>query len=176
MLDYIKNNAVSINAFGLGFIQIKLGNDTSINVYMNDIFKFSDSDSPHSHQRDFHSKILSGELIEYLYDVSIVKDGISAYCGCGDTEKDVNHRYKYRLKEMYAYKQGDSYFRGKDEFHSVSAQHSTVTMITKDMKSSHDAIVISNETVKLKNHSYDDSTLWNMVEPILSNINMVHNI
>ena len=171
MIDFeaIRVDAKSIKTFGLGFIQIKISDDTTMNVYLDDIFKFDDSDRPHSHQRSFHSEIISGELIEYLYDVAIVDDGKSAYCGCGDVDKPINHRYKYRLKEMYSYMTGDNYFRHKDYFHSVSGKHGTITLITKDMMESHDAIVISDKKGNNELNHYSNDELWNMVESVFAN-------
>lgn len=170
MFYIIKNNAISIKSFGLGFIQIKLQDDISINVYLDDIFKFSNYESPHSHQRNFHSRILAGNLTEYLYDVIIVDNGSSAYCGCGDVEKEIDFQYRYKLKEMYSYDSGDSYIRNKDEFHSVSAINGTVTYIIKDMTEESDAIVISDKIHTGFNPNTNDEILWESVKPYLINL------
>lgn len=166
----LKEKAKSIKTFGLGFIQIKLSNDTCVNVYLDNINKFADADAPHSHQRSFESTILWGNLTEYIYDVKMAHDGISAYCGCGNVDDPINHRYKYVLGEMFSYNTGDSYYRNKDDFHSVSALHGTITLIKKDISDVHDAIVISDSKGSVSYDKYDDADLWNMVEMTFSNM------
>lgn len=170
MFQNIKQCAISIKTFGLGFIQIKISDDTNINVYLDDIFKFDDYDQPHSHQRNFYSKILAGELVEYLYDVVIVDDGMAAYCGCGDIDEPINQRYKYKLKEMHSYVNGDGYYRPKDDFHSVSGRNGTITLITKDMSNIHDAIVISSKNGNNEINHYSVDELWRMVEIAFANM------
>jgi len=169
----VRERAMSIKTFGLGFIQIKLSNSSCINVYLDNIIKFDDAEAPHSHQRSFISTILYGNLTEYIYDVKIVNDGMSAYCGCGNTDNPITQRFRYVLSEMHSYNKGYSYHRHKDDFHSVSATHGTITLINKDMSDIHDAIVISEFKEQRSSNSYNETDLWNMVESAFFNIEMI---
>ena len=159
LFDYLKDNANSILEFGLGFIQVKLQN-VNFNFYTKKIEKFTDDQSPHSHQQDFVSEILTGELKEKLYST---QDGsLSAYCGCGDTTLKLDN-VGYVYLGGVIHKKGDLYCRLKNEYHTVSATNNTVTKVFK-VGDKVDAFVFGEK------HEYEtyktEEELWEIVKEI----------
>ena len=61
-LDYLQRNCDKISNWRLGFIQVKCG-DINYNFYHKDLELFLNCDSPHSHQQDFVSEIISDRLV-----------------------------------------------------------------------------------------------------------------
>lgn len=169
-IDNLKNNYVSIKEFGLGFVQIKLSDENVINFYTDRIEKFSNHEAPHNHQRDFKSIIYNGVLREVVYNIEINENGQSAYCGCGDTEKEIKDKFSFIEGNTYVHKKGDYYYRNNKEFHSVEAINNTITFITKlNLESKIDAIILS-DVIEYEMKKYTEEELWNIVEIILSEI------
>lgn len=159
-IEYLKDNSESIKCFGLGFVQVKCV-DINYNFYSDKIEKFSNSEAPHNHQRDFVSEILKGELKETLYTVKGGND--IGFCGCGDKSKNIY--YEYKECESFKHKTGDLYLRLKDEYHSVSGEHGTVTKVYK-MGSESDAFVLSENVDNEHGIEYSVEELWSIVEDV----------
>lgn len=160
LYDYLKENSDRILEFGLGFIQVKIQN-VNYNFYTDKVGKFTDHESPHSHQQDFISEIIYGELREKLY--SVHSGDMKAFCGCGDTEKVIEDTYGYKEEQLLTYNSGDLYVRCKDDFHTVEALNNTVTKVVK-FGNKEDAIVIGDKKDYIGSMSED--TLWNIVKEI----------
>ena len=160
LYDYLKDNNSDILEFGLGFIQVKIQN-VNYNFYTDKVSKFTDHESPHSHQQDFISEIICGELKEKLY--SVRSGDMKAFCGCGDTDKVVEDTYSYEENQSLTYKVGDLYVRCKEDFHTVEAINNTVTKVVK-CGNKVDAIVIGEKKDYIRSMSED--SLWNIVKEI----------
>lgn len=152
-------NHDSIQSYGLGFIQIKCG-DINYNFYHKDIPTFKSYKSPHSHQQDFVSEVISGSLIETLYDVT--NGSQKAFCGCGDSK--ISLALKPSFKETLIHKESDIYLRLKEQYHSVKGDHGTITKVTK-YGNKIDAYVIHPDG-KEKYKSLPKAKLWLMVKNI----------
>lgn len=162
LLTYLKRESDSILSWGLGFIQVKCG-DVNYNFYHDEVQKFSSAQAPHSHQRDFVSEILKGEVNELLWDV---RDGDkAAYCGCGNLlARDL--LLDYTLGKSLVHKECDLYLRSKDEFHTISAKHGTVTKVVK-YGSKGNAYVIAPREEDLVRH-VPELVAWRYVEECLN--------
>lgn len=160
LYDYLKENSDNILEFGLGFIQVKVQN-VNYNFYTDKVDKFTDHESPHSHQQDFISEIIHGELREKLY--SVYSGDMKAFCGCGDMDKVIEETYGYKEEQLLTYNSGDLYVRCKEDFHTVEALNNTVTKVVK-FGNKEDAIVIGEKKEYIGSMSED--TLWNIVKEI----------
>ena len=141
--EYIKANYKSIKNFGLGFIQIKMNNGLLFNVYKDKLPKFENISSPHNHQSDFMSTVLYGFIHERVYDVT--NGDKPAFCGCG-SDTDITETYEYHQIDLRMYQEGTTYLRTHNEFHSVTADNNTITMITEFGDVLTHAIVIGRKT------------------------------
>lgn len=162
LLSYLKRESDSILSWGLGFIQVKCG-DVNYNFYHDEVQKFSSAQAPHSHQRDFVSEILKGEVHEILWDV---REGDKvAYCGCGNLLAQ-DKLLDYSLSSTVVHSRGDLYLRCKDEFHTITAKHGTVTKVVK-YGGRGNAYIIAPREVEAINH-VSKSLAWRIVEECLS--------
>lgn len=161
-LSYLKKESDSVISWGLGFIQVKCG-DINYNFYHKDVQRFSSANSPHSHQRDFVSEIIKGELIETLYEVS--EGDTPAYCGCGNLFVE-DRLLSYRASSSRVHEKGDLYLRKSEEFHSIQALHGTVTKVVKYNGKSN-AFVIAPREVDLIDHIPEEAC-WRMIEEVLN--------
>lgn len=162
LLTYLKRESDSILSWGLGFIQVKCG-DVNYNFYHDSLQKFSSSQAPHSHQRDFVSEIIKGEIHEVLWDV---KGGESpAYCGCGNLFIE-DRMLDYSLGKSFVHEQGDLYLRTSEDFHTVTAKHGTVTKVVK-YGSRTNAFVIAPREVEVIKAIPEDGA-WKIVEEVLN--------
>lgn len=141
--DYIKANYKSIKNFGLGFIQIKMNNGLLFNVYKDELPKFKNVSSPHNHQSDFTSTVLHGFVFETIFDVT--EGDKPAFCGCG-SDVEITETYYYHQIDLNMYQQGSTYLRTHNEFHSITADNNTITMVTEFGDVSTHAIVIGRKT------------------------------
>ena len=160
LLPYLKRFHTSIHEYGLGFIQIKVGN-INYNFYDKRIKRFSDWNAPHSHQQDFDSTILNGRLIESVFE--IVDGDDIAFCGCGNTEMVMEGKTK-RIKTN-VWSKGKTYHRGKNEFHTIEDHDDfTITRVYKYGERV-DAFVFG----RFENYTpcYTNAELWEMVEEII---------
>lgn len=162
LLSYLKRVHSSITSWGLGFIQVKCGN-INYNFYHDSLQKFSSSQAPHSHQRDFVSEIIKGEIHEVLWDV---KDGESpAYCGCGNLFVE-DRMLDYSLGKSFVHKQGDLYLRTSEDFHTVSAKHGTVSKVVKYGSRTNAFVIAPREVEVIKAIPEDEA--WKIVEEVLN--------
>lgn len=159
-IEYLKDNCDYIKSFGLGFVQVKCV-DINYNFYSDKLEKFSDYEAPHNHQHDFVSEVIKGILHEKIYEVS--KGEKIGYCGCGDTSKEIRFDSKF-LTEIN-HKQGEYYLRLRDEYHSVSASHGTVTKLCK-IGDKANAFVLGEKTNQQFESEYSVEELWDIVEDV----------
>ena len=159
-LDYLQRNCDKISNWGLGFIQVKCG-DINYNFYHKDLELFYNYDSPHSHQQDFVSEIISGSVSETLYKV--IEGDFRIYCGCGESKGEMYGDYEVVSNSNH--NKGCLYLRKRDGFHSVKAEHGTITKVTKYGGDKVDAWVISEDKPdKIKQLS--EEVLWEMVQEV----------
>lgn len=59
-IDYLKKNHTKIHGFGLGFIQIKLGEVFRLHIYTKEIALTTQDEEIHNHRYDFKSTVLKG--------------------------------------------------------------------------------------------------------------------
>lgn len=161
LFTYLYNNHKSISEFGLGFIQIKTSADVNYNFYTEELDKFDNYLTPHSHQNDFISEVLCGELYERVYEL---KNGNSfAHCACGDASQKLTN-IDLDFVGNYRYFKGDIYQRLIEDFHTVEALNNTVTRVVKLPYCKGNGYVLGEATDTPPINNNKD--LWGIVESI----------
>ncbi len=161
-LTYLKREGREILTWGLGFIQVKV-QDINYNFYHESVDKYSSVNAPHSHQRDFVSEVMKGEITEVLYDVFSGKK--EAYCGCGDVMAEPL-KLDFKTKSILSHKKGDLYLRKNDEYHSVSGTHGTITKVVKYGEKTNAFIIAERESEMLRH--IPELVCWRMIEEVLN--------
>ena len=132
-IEYLKENSTGIYYFGLGFIQVKMGDDVRYNFYHPELTpRFVEGEEIHTHPYDFKSEILKGCLEEDLFDITPKAEGDWDFCkiDCkGSNEKLFPCRAN--LDTVLFHLKGEVYERDYARLHSVSTTEPTITKITK---------------------------------------------
>lgn len=161
LIEYLKSCHTSIKAYGLGFIQVKCGNDINYNFYHKDITKFANFGAPHNHQQDYISEIIKGNINENLYNIT--KGDKFSFCGCGDTSK--SELVNYSEDCIKNHNKNDLYLRLNSEYHSIEAAHGTVTKVVK-FGPKIDAYIISDDKSNARNLPQNKQVLWKLVQEV----------
>ncbi len=135
-LEYLKNHCTKIHAFGLGFIQIKLGEVERVHVYTKKVTLTTQEEEIHNHRYDFKSTVLKGKLTNKLYQVKeningqfiLVDEACNPNLPKSDKQQSVD---KPILCSQFYTEQGQTYFIEKDTFHQVEAQEGTITLVQR---------------------------------------------
>lgn len=132
-IDYLKENATDIYYFGLGFIQVKVGDDIRYNFYHKKLTPcFVEGEDVHSHPYDFESTILKGNLLEILYEANITYKGKWDFCeiDCKGSNRKLLPCNKTSIESNF-YCEGVNYKRCHETLHSVTAINPTITKVVK---------------------------------------------
>ena len=170
-INYLQKHCTKIHAFGLGFIQIKLGEKERVHVYTPEVTLTSDEEEIHNHRYDFKSTVLKGSLKNKIYKISPSDKGtftlVDEACN-PDVPKSKNQILvlKPLLISEFTTTANYSYFLDKDTFHQVQAEKGTITLVErgpviKDMAQ----IVFSNKQIPTCPFSVnlEESQLWDIV-------------
>lgn len=159
LYEYLLNSHDNILEFGLGFIQVKVG-DVNYNFYSNKVESFEDADSPHSHQQDFISEILFGQLKEIVYNFHSGEKEM--FCGCGEVGKTT--KGDFSVKDSFLYSKGDLYIREKEDYHTVSPVTDCVVTRATKIGNKVDAFVFgTKKEYKTKLNTED---MWDIVKEV----------
>lgn len=132
-IEYLKENSTGIYYFGLGFIQVKIGNDIRYNFYHPELTpRFVDGEEIHTHPYDFESQILKGCLEETLFDIRTGEDGYWGFCeiDCKGHNKKLLP-CNFAVNAILFHSKGEKYKRDYATLHSVSVTEPTITKFTK---------------------------------------------
>lgn len=145
-IDYFKSNAKVIQYFGLGFVQIKINENTRFHFYNSDLVVTAQDDI-HNHRCGFKSTILTGSLNENIYSVS---QGDEYYVKVSKCQKGVKNelldlKVDAKLIMSTTYYRGSHYFRYPNEFHTVSATHCITELFLFLPKSENALVLIENK-------------------------------
>ena len=170
-IEYLKENATNIYYFGLGFIQVKIGDNIRYNFYHPELTPcFVKNESVHTHAYDFKSEILKGCLYERLYAIEPTISSKRYFCKidcCGGHEKLFKARTIVRhLKEHV---QGKSYVRFSDDLHKVFVTQPTITKVIKGDRYGHAFGFILDDQIQCTPFisDMDEQGCWDIVEEVL---------
>lgn len=171
-IEYLKDNNTGIYYFGLGFIQVKIGDDVRYNFYHPELTPcFVKGEEIHTHPYDFESHILKGCLEEFLYNVTPTGDGDWEMCSidCKGTNTKL-FPCNVDIDNLLFHIQGQSYERSYATLHSVVANVPTVTKLTKKLRYGKAfALMPNGKDCCSPFISYEsEERCWEVVEEILS--------
>jgi hypothetical protein len=173
-IDNLKKDYLSISYFGLGWIQLKLTQNTRLHFYTNLLPKTADSEELHNHRYSFSSKILKGKFVQELWDVQSdpLGDWIMSRESCNPNIIIDPCSERVSLEKVFekSYHRNDSYFIDYRTFHKVSADEGTITFLERTLYKSEWAQVIHHKDKVLTcPHSITlpESKLWELVDNII---------
>jgi len=139
-IDYLKKNKSEILYFGLGFIQIKLGNVERIHFYHHELPPFVDT--PHDHRYDFVSKVLRGFLITNIHELIDGDRYRLEFDTCNANEKIeepvIVPSCDTKVVHSFITYAGSEYYMPMDAFHTIHPGVNTITFLTRgEVKKEH---------------------------------------
>lgn len=171
-LDYLQKNCSKIHSFGLGFIQIKLGEKERVHIYTNKIKTTTKEEEIHNHRYNFKSTVLKGVLNNKLYQVNEDINGpfLLVDEACNPDLPKSEKKIKVSLPKLicdFDTGKGQSYFIEKDTFHRVEAlEDNTITLVRREPTVKDMAQIIYPENIILDcpfSVNLDEKELWKIV-------------
>jgi|GEM_PF-3464058 len=145
--ETLRANCTSIHFFGLGFIQIKLGEFERVHVYHPALPAFVDE--PHDHRYDFESTVLLGELVNTRYQFAVTRDDCPTEFEMGETSCNKERPAKATKasvmllgKSRAVVPAGESYVMGRDEFHTIATSPLCITHLRRSVPVKENACVV----------------------------------
>lgn len=174
-LNYLKTHCTKIHGFGLGFIQIKLGDHERVHVYSKKIKITSSAEEIHNHRYDFTSHVLKGVLVNKLYQVIPDINGSFLLVNEACNPLIPKHVDTLKVKEPslmgeFTSQENMSYFLHKDVFHQVEAEDGTISLVRRSdvVKSMAQVVYPENQTnICPFSHTYSEEELWSFVKDYL---------
>jgi hypothetical protein len=170
-LSSLKENTTKIHFFGLGFIQIKLGDTYRIHFYNKSLPAITAEEDVHNHRYDFTSTVFSGEFSQeifavdsgdtYVLEMESCKEGVSANSEpkiCG-------------IKKMMTqtFTQGSSYHISHEVFHRVKSDNAITFLKRGEIKKDFAEVIHERTAPKVCPFSkkISEEELWNIVGKML---------
>jgi hypothetical protein len=163
--------------FGLGFIQLKMTNDSRLNFYHPDVMPILDEDEIHDHRYDFHSKVIKGRLENEIFDYNslLFSDYILCEVSC---KKEDAGKEPVEIREVEPHKvcgfscsAGDSYDLENFMFHRIKYPVPTITLLTRGPIKKEYAHIIKHKdspAVCPFSKKMSDEEIWEIIEQIVS--------
>lgn len=167
----LKDTFTKIHFFGLGFIQVDTLNGDRYHFYTDTLSGGGNSvESKHTHRYSFTSDILSGCLIQDIWEERVGYDYAVTYNTCGRVVGGVvpeSYTATLHLSEVMKNYQGSEYTITPDIIHSVRAVD-TITKLKRDLTATTDFAKVYNLKHAQINcpfsHEVSEEVLWNQVE------------
>jgi hypothetical protein len=166
-IDWLKSNHKMIHYFGLGFIQLKIDDQTRIHFYTPELPPIVSQEDIHNHRYDFFSQVLKGHFSQALFNVidgnthlreqESCKEGVSCETPPTPCAVEINSEHKYVA--------GSAYFIKAETFHRVSAEG--ITLLKRGEPKKDFAEVIrraGSEKTCPFSQKIEESRLWEIIE------------
>lgn len=173
-VDWLQVNHSIIHFFGLGFIQVKLGESTRMHFYSPELPPFVEF--PHNHRYDFVSTIIGGSLTNEIWGEN--GDGDSYVLeqeSCREGEKPESSKREVKLVKIYekTYLPRETYFMDHHTLHTVRGA-GAVTLLARTHYRKEFADVtrpIGTEPVCPFSMKVGNERLWEIVSAMLEQLN-----
>lgn len=172
-IDHLRSFEVDPAYFGLGFIQLKIKNNSRVHFYHDGLPVIADE--PHDHRYDFISYIVQGTFEQTLWNFTPDSSGtfhmVWEDCREGETA-DAPSAILGNLKEMYSaeYQAGDYYQIHADQLHTVNARNNAITYLVRQTPYKNYAGVVrkvGNSSVCPFSQPISVDKCWEMIEHML---------
>ncbi len=136
-VDWLRANHTMIHYFGLGFIQIKLGDSERVHLYVPGLDPIVSDEDIHDHRYHFDSLVLVGSLSQDLFDVEEADDQGThtmdwVSCEEGESPRRSGDSFIVRLMSGHTYTPGSSYSICHEQLHRVRPNPSgCVTLVRR---------------------------------------------
>lgn len=132
-IDHLRSFGAEPAYFGLGFIQLKIKQNSRVHFYHDDLPVLTEE--PHDHRYRFISYILQGNFEQTLYQFSPSASGnyIMTQEDCKDNGLNNQSLVSGDLKELFSseYKAGDYYTIEPEALHTVGARNNAITYLVR---------------------------------------------
>jgi hypothetical protein len=167
----LKSQCTKIHYFGLGFIQVKLGDTYRLHFYTKDLPSIVGDEEIHNHRYAFTSKILKGGFHQKIFeridgDTHTLRD---ESCGYGEIICKEPSLCSVRLLSTETYSTGSKYTLLENTFHTVEADD-CITLLERDVVVKKYAQVISPVgavAVCPFSRTVPEADLWEIIESML---------
>lgn len=176
-VDKIKSEAKSIHFFGLGFIQVKISESKRYHFYDLTLPNTISEEEIHNHRYHFTSLILKGKLKNDIYVLDFSGRGFElSEVDCKPVDGrvlDLSNKKECSVKLIMSniHKENEFYFMNHKEFHTVSAEHGTVTLLDRGPYKKELAEVVipkGQGQVCPFTHVYQEEFLWERVKDLVN--------
>ena len=133
-IDHLRSFGVEPAYFGLGFIQLKIKQNSRVHFYHDSLPVLAEE--PHDHRYSFISYILQGNFDQTLYrfDADIGGDYVLEWEDCQGSAQPRRQPVIGKVAEMFTgeYQAGDYYTIQSDTLHTVSARDNAITYLVRN--------------------------------------------
>lgn len=180
---YLQKTAVAYGSkpywFGLGFIQLKLSDDSRIHFWSPDIARH-EREEIHDHRYNFVSHVLYGTLHFELYEPTPMQhDHVYTHelfqtdCapGCLGTEPKV-HPVTITKRGSYDLPEGSEYWFSSEQFHTTEGTTFAVTYLEREAKTKQFANVIKPKGAPVScpfATKLSEEECWQHIEKVCAN-------
>lgn len=169
----LKRNAKMIHFFGLGFIQIKMSDDSRYHVYHPNLESIMPEEEIHNHRYDFRSHVMKGSIKQDIYKVTWMEASHELWketCEQGSTPEfnglvGCDHLLSVIIPE------GGQYAIDHNTYHRITASRA-MTLIKRGPHKKNRASVVrpkGTQAVCPFSKQVPEKELWECVEDILLN-------
>jgi len=173
-IDYLRSFNVVPNYFGLGFIQLKIQDNSRLHFYHSSLPVLADE--PHTHRYGFYSHIMQGRFEQTLYNFSPSTLGTHymEYEDCKPGNETLSPpAVNGTIDKIYHadYQPGDHYRIEANTLHTVKARGNAITYLVRD-EPFHDFAGVVREHGAKKvcpfSEPIDPDRCWGMIEDMLA--------
>lgn len=124
-LDLLQKSHTKIHFFGLGFIQVKMNDDSRYHFYHPELESFVEN--PHNHRYYFTSTVIRGSLRNHIWGFTTHQEiqgdvpAVLRYESCDPTKPPPDTKCPVRVKKISSFDihAGSSYYMDSDTYHQV---------------------------------------------------------
>lgn len=172
----LKKRCTKIHYFGLGFIQIKLGDRQRLHVYTKELPPIVNEEEIHDHRYDFRSLVLHGNFHQELFIRTKGSEYVEEYETCTEIKEfstdrgdDKQSNYNVIKTGEQWFSTGSSYYISSDCLHRVSSDEAITLLSRGGYTKTRACVLRKNTDTKICPFSkrIDEDTLWSIVETVL---------
>jgi hypothetical protein len=178
MIDVLKQKCTKIHYFGLGFIQLKLGETSRLHFYTGELPAIVPQEEIHNHRYDFRSVILRGALKQTFFDATFSQQNPTHECvfeSCkppGQESEPEPLSLPCQIEKLASVTllSGSEYRIDHNTFHRVEALGECITFLERSKIRKQFAQIlrpIGAEKVCPFSKEVPEAQLWEIVEQML---------